>query len=401
MRKLLFISLLLSVSIGANAQKHQKHKISQSDPHINHSQNKIICGNIDPFYKKLLQLEKTGKGVVSVVQIGDSHTQPDFISSIVRDELQQKFGNAGRGMVFPYQLAKSNAPKDIVSSSTIEWKFNRLTHPEIDTNSGISGFVLESNFPEGDLMLSVKEKGTVPQTFSKMKLFFKSDSTVKCTVIAGSDSISGDVSQPITLSSPASSFKLYYTGNTSSYEFYGASIESGKSGVLYHNIGVNGARYDHYNLTQNFWEQLPQLHADLYIVSLGTNEAQKDSIDLVKFDSIVNVFVLKLQESAPGATLLITTAADSFKGEESNVVLKNLNSYLHEYCEENKIALWDLYKITNGYGSSKKWLEKGLMNKDRIHYLVDGYSIHGNLLQDCLMNGYQKYKKHKLKTANK
>jgi len=398
MRNMMCVCFLLFIAIHVNAQKNND---SQSGLHISHHQNKITCGEIDAFYLKLARLEKSKKGQVSVVQIGDSHTQPDFISSIIRNAFQQKFGDAGRGIVFPYQLAKSNAPLDINSSSSVEWKFNRLTHPEIDTNSGVSGFVLETASPQADLMLNLKDKGTSSQLFNRLKLFMKKDSSVNCTLIAGTDSILVKPNQSVQLSSPSSDFILHFSDNRSSVEFYGASLENGKPGVLYHNIGINGARYDHYNITRHFWEQLPSLKADLYIVSLGTNEAQKDTIDLVKFDSIITEFVKKIHETSPGASLLITTAADSFKGTESNGILKTINTFLYEYCEEHHIAFWDLYSLTNGYGSAKNWFDKGLMNKDRIHYLADGYRIHGNLLLECLLKGYDKYKKHNPKIANK
>src|ERR1700733_2544316 len=101
--------------------------------------------SLDSFYKKLATLKKTNKGVVRIVHIGDSHIQADILSGTVRHKLQDFFGNAGRGLNFPYQLAKSNAAADIASSSNISWHFNRLAHPEIPIAAGISGFCIKSD----------------------------------------------------------------------------------------------------------------------------------------------------------------------------------------------------------------------------------------------------------------
>src|SRR5574337_34106 len=123
--------------------------LSRVYPFINSSINNISRGKeLDSFFKKLFSLKTEGKarpddtvgrGTVSIVHIGDSHIQADYFTSVVRNSLQQFFGDAGRGLVFPYQLAQSNAPPDIGSFSNNIWQFNRVAHPEIPIASGISG----------------------------------------------------------------------------------------------------------------------------------------------------------------------------------------------------------------------------------------------------------------------
>ena len=69
--------------------------------------------SLKSFYKKLEKLEKlekTQKGRVTITHIGDSHIQADFLSGTIRQKIQLKFGNAGRGLIFPYRAAKSNEP---------------------------------------------------------------------------------------------------------------------------------------------------------------------------------------------------------------------------------------------------------------------------------------------------
>jgi hypothetical protein len=73
--------------------------------------SKNIIGNdscLKTFYAKLANLKKTKNGVVTVTQIGDSHIQADFFSGTMRQKLQLKYGNSGRGLIFPYHVAKSN-----------------------------------------------------------------------------------------------------------------------------------------------------------------------------------------------------------------------------------------------------------------------------------------------------
>src|SRR4030095_12115711 len=126
-------------------------------------------------YNKLYRLKITGQGTVSIVHIGDSHIQAGFLSVVVRNGLQQFFGNAGRGLGFPYQLAQSNAPSDISSSSNTRWQFNRLAHPEIPITYGISGYGLKTNSDGASISFSLKPDAGGPQSFNRLKIFTDSN----------------------------------------------------------------------------------------------------------------------------------------------------------------------------------------------------------------------------------
>ncbi len=375
-------------------------------PQINFALNRIFNGRMDLFYDKLLRNKKNKNETVNIVHIGDSHLQADFFSSIVRNGLQHFFGNAGRGLVFPYQLAKSNAPVDISSTSNVVWSYNRLTHPEILIDNGLTGFCIQTDRPGAKINLSLKKTENGPQYFNKLKFFtdtvaswlLQTDSN-KMLAVINSRATDRLPYKEIKLKSKLSRFTLttQTTGDTQS--FYGVSMENGKRGVLYHTIGVNGAKYEHYNNTPIFWKQLPALKADLYIISLGTNEAQKDDYTDSFFIAQVKLFIERIKTISPEASILITTPQDSYRGETSNDIMKALNFNLSTYCLQNNIAVWDLYKITNGYGSAEKWLQKGLLNKDKIHFTVPGYILQGQLLLSAIAKGYNNYVN--FKTSNK
>ena len=67
---------------------------------------------------------------VPIVHIGDSHLQTGVLTSVLRERLQMQFGNAGRGLVFPYQVAKTNEPVTFVSSSNVIWEAKRCVFPD-------------------------------------------------------------------------------------------------------------------------------------------------------------------------------------------------------------------------------------------------------------------------------
>lgn len=355
---------------------------------------------LNSFYEKLFHLKKDSAGTVSIVHIGDSHIQPDFLSGVVRSELQQYFGNAGRGLVFPYRLALSNAPDDIVSSSETRWEYNRVAHPEIPVAPGISGFVIRSSLPSPQLKISLRQNFRAGyQDFNRLRIFTDNDTAHYWSVQADNDTSSmvlhsqqDSAGSIISLPASATAFTLQASASGATKSFYGASLENSQPGVLYHTIGVNGARYDQYNTAELFWKQLPALKADLYIVSLGTNEAQRAAFNQTAFFKELDIFIGRLQQSSPGAAILITTAPDSYRARRYfNKVLQQLNKALADYCNKNYIPLWDLYRITNGYGSAYTWARRGLMSKDKVHFTADGYRLQGELLYHALAKGYNSY----------
>lgn len=392
---LLFVSSSFAQTITTNDPA-----LAGKYPFVNTIFNRIQNSNgLDTFYQRLSQLKKTGEGVLSIVHIGDSHLQAGFISEVVRHGLQNFFGNAGRGLVFPYQLAESNAPDDISSYSNTRWQYNRIAHPEIPLKPGISGFGIESATPDANIHLSVKQLNGIDPSFNKLQLFLGTENnrwTLKSdgsgSVYTG-ESISADTAglYTINLNEKSTGFFLTSASDNSNFAFYGASLQNGHSGILYHTIGVNGSRYDQYNIASLFWQQLPTLKADLYIISLGTNEAQRAAFVEASFLHELNKFLELLRKSSPGAAILITTSPDSYKARRSNMVLKQFNQSLINYCQKNHIPAWDLYQITNGHGSAHSWARRGLMNRDRIHFTAEGYRLQGSLLFNALAKGYNTY----------
>jgi lysophospholipase L1-like esterase len=392
---------LLTQQASAQLIPIDENNLLRQFPTISTVFNRVFNGSsLDSFYSKLYTLKTTGKGVVSIVHIGDSHIQADFLPSMVRNNLQDFFGNAGRGLIFPHQLAQSNAAPDISSSSNTAWEFNRIAHPEIPITPGISGFIIRSDARGAAIDLAVKGQ-PLNISFNRLRFFLDTSGSSSWLLHADNNGAPfllqkerGDkvLYQDVQLEQNAVSFSLSSLPSNDTKEFYGVSLENSNPGVIYHTIGVNGSRYDQYTIANLFWRQLPALNADLYIISLGTNEAQRTDFNEATFQKNVTGFLQKLKQVSPNAAVLITTAADSYyKRKRPNAVLRSINLSLYTYCAENNLPIWDLYRITHGYGSAANWVRRGMMNLDRIHFTGEGYKIQGQLLFNALAKGYNNY----------
>lgn len=374
---------------------------------------------LQPVFKRLLAIQTKHKGVLRIVHIGDSHLQADMMSSIVRNGIQNYFGNAGRGMVFPYQLAKSNAPADIYATSNIVWQYNRCAHPEISIPTGVSGFGIHSNQGNAYVYMRLKDVDGKPQYFNKLTFFLSPDSLCYTLTAPG-------INTPVSLNahpgidapsftyqsdSLLSEFKLARNGDcnpSGTFSFYGVSLErTDVPGIVYNTIGVNGAQYDQFTNVPLFWKQLATLKADMYIVSLGTNEAQNLGIREEEMMQKCSNFLDQIRAINPNAIVLITTPAGSYyKASKPNAAIQTVSNGMIRFCKEQKLPYWDLYHVSSGYAGAIAWKKYGLMSHDLVHYNPQGYKLQGQLFLYALAKAFNEFKKQQpaampAKTADK
>lgn len=112
---------------------------------------------LQKFFDKLYQLETTKTGKVNIVHIGDSHIQADLFTGVIRKALQDKFGNAGLGFSFPYNLAKTNGSYYVRYSSNESWNSYRNIYPVNGAPVGLSGIGLTTRTKDFAIEINVKD----------------------------------------------------------------------------------------------------------------------------------------------------------------------------------------------------------------------------------------------------
>ena len=418
MKKIFLLNFLLSI-IFIN-DKCVSTLVAQTPDSLSYTQFTFIKENLNKiendsnsihfFYKKLYELQETKKGRIDIIHIGDSHLQADHFSGTIRQKLQLKFGNAGRGLIFPYHVAKSNEPATYKTTSNTIWDSKRNVFYEKPLPIGISGFTIETTNAQAELNLTVKDNPGLGYSFTKFTLFqekgFRNYDITICDeincekgIFKSSDTLINSFVSELKFDKPISQIILRNkntdTLNQKSTRIYGMLLENDSSGILYNMIGVNGAEYRHYVKSKFFMEQLSYLNADLVIVSLGTNEAYSPGFDKVLFYRYIDTLITNIKFASPNATILLTTPADSFrksrKGRIKNPDMQQARVAIINYCLQHDLPYWDLYEIMGGYGSMAKWFTAHLSAKDRVHFNGRGYQVQGDLFYQALMNGFEKY----------
>lgn len=401
--KSLFAFILMSLFAMQSSAQHMQYwsfnKIdSTSYNKINYNKNTLENPNsLYPLLAKLYKIKHFSNENAVFVHIGDSHIQADIETSVIRNELQNYFGNAGRGLVFPYQVAKTNAPSDIISSSKSSWKNNRVARVDTLISCGVSAFGIESQSISPEFSIELRYINGYKDYFDKVDLFM--GGKVSELFLEYNDSLAENNCYPVSpefaqfrLKSNTSGFRLTFP-TTDTIQFYGASLEkTNVGGIIYHSIGANGAKYSDFNKTVRFWKQLDKLKADCYIVSLGTNEAQDPNLTGDAFLVDVKIMVKKLRQISPDACIILTTPPVSYyKKHRPNQSLEVITNALIDYCNQNNLVYWDLFNTSKGLEGAKTWKATQYLRSDLVHFSREGYILQGNLFVDAFVKTWNDF----------
>ncbi len=403
--------LLAFVSVGARAQDTIPMKSEVRFDFIEDRQNEIInSATLSGFYEKLYQLNKTKKGSVNIVHIGDSHIQADLLTHTVRQLLQKQFGNAGRGFIFPGRIARTNEPQNIYTSSDANWEAKRIVFTDQPLPIGLGASTVRTTQADAKVVVRTLDSPPLNYSFDRISIFYQKDFTSFNLTIKDSVGHSLAYAGPytteaylnfssVTLPYPAHQVELQVTQpapGQNQFTLFGLSLTRTAPGVLYHSIGGNGAKFKHYLEAQFFFEQTKALSPDLFIISLGTNEAMEYPYVDKQFSEQVENFVKRLKQSNPTALVVITTPADFYrKRTRRNPGVELIRSQLIQMADKNNLASWDLYVVAGGKHSADHWKKNNLMQSDGVHSTRAGYELQGSLLYQALMKGYKEYVRYR------
>ncbi|WP_297332843.1 LysM peptidoglycan-binding domain-containing protein [Flavobacterium sp.] len=191
---------------------------------------------------------------------------------------------------------------------------------------------------------------------------------------------------------PVSKIYLLPGEGLNEYHLNGLVLEKDTPGILYHSIGVNGAKASDYNKYPLFFEQTETLQPDLIVIALGTNESF-DKMEAQAYTEQLNLFIENIRAANPGACLLVMTPPPSlFKRRYPNTfVAAYAKSILTQETDKN-YASWDMFSEMGGLYGVDKNAAKGMMSSDRVHYSVQGYQKQGELFTEAFLKAFDNFK---------
>ena len=389
LRLVLCLSLILGSQLGF-AQLKQVDNYS----FLNIESNRIAYyGNsslqFERIYKKFSPMIKLGKGQVRILHIGDSHLQADFFSGRVRANFQSIFlGLQGaRGMICPYM---KGCPDSYKITYGTQWQHYNILSKEQSTIFANTVYTTEKN---ASIRIAVNHRNPIKYDFDKVRIYhspLKPQERIDIDYPSYKKVSVEDGCTVFTLNGYTDTINISVNKTSNDTLFiHGFYFDNEDAGVVYNVTGVNSAEARHY-LKIKSDESLKTLGLDLIIISLGTNDCYEAS-GVESFASNLTEFVAKIREQIPDVAILLTTPSDCwYKRKHVNKRMKEARNIIKEVAKQNNCAVWDWYEVMGGEGASSKWVDRQLMQKDRVHLTLNGYYLQGDLLFNALWSEVEK-----------
>ncbi len=394
----------MALAADLQAQDTISYKPTASYSFIKNEMNVIHhLEYLESFYEKLVELRSTSMGEINIIHLGDSHIQGDYLTKSTRTLLQEKFGNAGLGLIFPGRIARTNESLLIYSSAKGQWTGGRLTYSQNPLPMGIGGMAVKTLLAGNSIKIKSLSQN---YSFNRMTLFFQKDYNSYSVIVKDSTGIplamAGAFSEEeypnvSKLILPYSINQVLFETNQSlatqkQFILFGVSLENSNPGIRYHIIGVNGAKYKHFIAARELLNQTPALNPDLIIISLGTNEAvEHPNID-PQFTSQLSTLTSELKRVNPNAIILLTTTPNFYKKRTRiNPSISVINTKIIEFANTNNIPFWNLHEVAGGNHAGDWWKKHELIQTEGIHFTKKGYDLQGHLLFEAIIKGYNEY----------
>jgi lysophospholipase L1-like esterase len=363
------------------------------------------------FFYDLQRLQAGRLDHVRILQLGDSHTAGDVFSGYLRSRFQERFGDAGRGMMPPGYTYRGLRQTEVKVTQSGGWVIHDSLKASDPGPFGISGFLATSTYAGARMTVSP----VAPGGFDIARVnYLHSTSGGPLEVlldgrIAKVVPTAGPADTPgsLDLSTPPGTQTLEIIADTPGIRITSWGVESFHPGVLFDSFGVSGATVDifnHWNPLLVQWD-LKQLRPSLIIVAYGTNEAFQLGFDAATYKQIFAQVLRSLKRMAPEASILVvgppggqrsisnqkrspsTGSTGPWETPESVTEIRYIQ---HDTAVAFGDAYWDWASVLGGTRGFNRWVysDPPLVRTDHIHFTVLGYEISAKALFNFLMDGY-------------
>ena len=369
------------------------------------------------------------KGPITILQLGDSHTSADFLTGEIRRRLQETYGNGGSGYVTagrPHIGVLSSTLKISVSAG---WTYQALQRSEEVGEFWMSGFNTVAS-KEGETLSFTAER---PETFDVIEIEairrpgggtfdIKLDGNVE-----GSFDLAGPKIEPIVIrlvpdKGPTNQMRdiTLTTRNDGTVSISSIAIFNTHAGLTYNSVGYPGATVDLLNKLDNrlFISNLRRLNPQIVVLSFGTNEADKPSVDIPAYTEKYRKVIAKIRATLPGAAIVMigppegeelpshckdkqreagtcrppsetTASASRADACEWRTLprLADVREAQRKLAQREGIVFWNWASIMPKDCGADRWLTQSpvLMAKDHVHFTIAGYKKSAAAFLDTLI----------------
>ena len=329
---------------------------------------------------------------LNILHIGGSHVQAGTFPNRLREHF-----DAARGMLFPWNAIRTNAPTDYILTPSGTWDKARCTEPAPTERLGISGAAAITSDSLASLRLELPAK----YAFCRLRIIGEVEGTAEPYLICNNgDTIMAEREEGdfiFTLNKPDSLCTIAFRGigNRARFILRGIWPEC-KQRIVYSESGVNGASVPSWLHCELLAEELSRIcPPDLVIFGIGINDANvpPTHFNAETFKASYRNLMDELRKANPNVCFLFITNNDCWlrTGRQRRILNRNtqkVEQAMMDLARECDGAVWNQFRIMGGFGSSNRWVNARLMNRDHIHFRSAGYELLADLLYNAIIDGH-------------
>ncbi|MDR2086084.1 MAG: hypothetical protein LBP72_02795 [Dysgonamonadaceae bacterium] len=376
--------------------------------------SRIDCPDNDweflfPLFERLDSCRKK-REVVRILHYGDSQIEGDRITGYIRQQLQEKFGGVGPGLIPAVQPIPSSAigqtASDNIGRYIIAGNFaNQVSH----NRYGVLGQMAQVNGNASISVVARNWKNTFEHVkkFSRIRLYSGYTPGNFNANLLPSDNVpllqkSTQKKQTLNVTTwsmhePVKKFTLNLSGAA---EVYGIAVD-GDYGVAVDNIPLRGSSGTFFTRIEKsvMKPMLDDLNVGLIILEFGGNmmPSIKKEKNVSDYKAKIAQQIAYFKELCPESKILLIGPADmsTKKGGKLQTypLLETMVQGMREAALENGAAFWNMYEVMGGKNSMIGWVKTkpSLAAPDYIHFTPKGADRIAELFYESLMFYYNYY----------
>ena len=351
-------------------------------------------------------LDSASSKPVRVVHYGDSQTEEDRITNILRERWQKEYGGGGVGLIPLHQTIPTRSIRQWLSINGVVQttqggpKRYLVYGPRSmrleDDDYGVMGqvAVMDSTLVKGseDIVMNIEpidKKRKSHNYFNRVRILTDS---ITGYVLA-QDSLFPIVphQSPIAVIDSCERCEIHLQGKG---KVYGVSLET-STGVIVDNVPMRGCSGNIFTKIDSI--QLSDFYREtntrLIILQFGGNmipQTENPSTISGYVRSTLRQQVRYLRACAPEASILFVGPSDMSTNIDGQMTTYPLIPYmdklLKKMAAEEQIAYWSMYDAMGGKDSMVRWVEIGLAGSDYVHFTRAGANKVGKILYEWLMS---------------
>ncbi len=353
--------------------------------------------------------ENDGAARASVVVFGNSLIASDHVTDVVRDELQGRFGDGGRGHLLVDRLSKVAGRRVRTGTGSEGWIIRSFAQeaPVVPgVRFGFAGSLHEASV-DGETTTWTLERSSSARlswldTGAGLRLTVDGAEVLRVPRATGSDlaaKAQAQAPQSIEVRLPPLGKELKLVADKGARVF-GVSLERDAPGVVVDTIGVPAASARLYldgTDADLFVAQVAARDPALVTLMLGGNETRGISYGNITapiFEEKLTSLIDRLRQAAPRAACLIVTPIDAAKtttGSDELVTRDEIASIIdveRRVAAAKGCALFDLFAAMGGKGSLARMRDGGFVSDDLVHPTARGGDVLGQLFADALVQSW-------------